>query len=220
MPTLATLQAQAEDRDLVRKVRRFVLALAPLSVDMPETLTGPDSLPINLFDAGFTPFGMVTSDGFTFTPEFETDSVTPFGSSAPIRTDVMSATRQVSFTTLQTGQRTITELINGADYSGVRATAGGELVLPVPELPIGREYRLIAVGDDGPVEANWILGYSFGLTKLASVGPATWATEGYLQREVTLDVFTDDEIGVPVREHIGGTAAKLHAAKLGYTTTP
>lgn len=218
MPTLATLQAQAEETDLVRKVQRVLIVMAPMSVDMPEELTDAESLPIDLMAADFKPVGLITPDGFTFTPEFESEGTSAMGHAAPIRSDVMSATRKVSFTTLEKGRRHMHELVHGADYSSVQPTAGGEIIMPVPELPIGTEYRLIAVGDDGPAEANWILGWSFGRTKLSSVGPETWGQEGALQREITLDVFVDEEIGVPVKEHIGGTGALKHIEKLGFGT--
>src|SRR5690625_5493469 len=62
MPTLAELQAEADNRGLVRKVQRAVGLLAPMDVDLPEALTDEDSLLVDLKALVFLSIVIVITD--------------------------------------------------------------------------------------------------------------------------------------------------------------
>lgn len=220
MPTLAEIQRETDHRALVRKVQRAVGLLAPLSVDLPEALTGADNLPIDLKSEGFLPVGIVTPEGYRFASDIEKDDIDALGYSSYVRSDITRVARSISFNAMETGRRHLEELRYGVDLSGVSPDANGEIVFDEPDLPIGQEYRFLVVASDGPADTNWILGKGFPRVKLASVGEEAWSKEGALQREITLDVFTDDDEGYPVRHYLGGTAAVKYADVLGYTTAP
>lgn len=216
MPTFATIQAEADDRSLVRKVQRVAIFIARKTVELPAALTGPDSLPIDLKAAGWLPVGLVTPDGITFGREIEKEDVEALGYASPVRSDILRVPRTVSFTALEKGKKHMLELSKGMDLTNVEQALNGEIVIDEPDLPIAEEWRLLAVGDDGPATANWILGMGFGAVKLTSTGDETWGREGAISNELSFDVFTDEEIGVPVRQYIGGTAAKA-STSLGFT---
>lgn len=220
MPTLAELQEQSDARNLVRKVRRAVGLLAPLTVDLPEALTGPNSLPIDLKALGFLPIGIVTPDGYNFARDVEKDDVDAFGYASYIRSDITRVARSVTFTAMEQGRRHLNELLYGTDLSAVSQAANGEIVFDEPDLPVDAEWRFLVVGDDGPLSDNWILGKGMPRVKVANVGGQQWSKEGAVTQEVTLDIFTDDEIGTPVRHYLGGTGAVKHADVLGYTQAP
>jgi hypothetical protein len=217
VPTFATLQAEADERSLIRKVQRLIICIAPTTVELPDALTGADSQPINLITAGYLPVGLVTPDGFVYNREIEKEDVEAMGYASPVRSDIIKAPRSVTFTTLEKGRKHMRELTLGTDLSGVTQAANGEVVIREQDLPIGQEYRLVVVGDDGPAANNWVLGMGFGLVKLSSAGGETWGREGALTQELTFDVFTDDEVGVPVVHYMGGTGAKASAELLGFT---
>jgi len=216
MPTLAELQAEADSRGLVRKVQRAVGLLAPMDVDLPEALTGEDSLPVDLKSDGYLPIGIVTPDGYTFGRDIEKDDIDALGYSSFVRSDITRVARSISFTAMETGRRNLNELMYGADLSGIAQGENGEVVFDEADLPIGSEYRFLVIASDGPAANNWILGKGFPTVKLASVGEESWAKEGAIQREITLDVFADEDLGTPVRHYLGGTAAVRYADVLGY----
>lgn len=220
MPTMASLQTEFDNRKLVRKIKRAVGLLAPTTVELPEALTGPDSLPIDLKTAGFLPVGLVTPAGYRFARDIEKEDVDALGYASYIRSDITRVARSITFTALQTGIKHMQELQYGVDLSGITQGVNGEVVFDEPDLPIGEEYRFLVIGDDGPAAENSILGKGHGSVKLASVGEEAWSKEGALQREITLDVFTDDELGTPVRHYLGGTGAVAHKDVLGYTQAP
>lgn len=216
--TFAELQMESDNRRLIRKVRRAVGLLAPMDVELPEAITSTNHLPIDLKAAGFLPVGIVTPEGYRFPRDIEKEDIDALGYSSFVRSDITRIPRQVVFTAMETGKRHLTELQYGVDLSGVSPNENGEIVWDEPDLPIGAEYRFLVLASDGPADDNWILGKGFPTVKLAGVGEETWAKEGAVQYEITLDVFSDDELGMPVRHYLGGTGAVKHVDILGYGT--
>lgn len=217
MPTFDTIRQGADNRKLVRKIQKAVAFLAPQSVALPASLYSETGELADLKTDGFIPFGLVTPDGYTFSGEREKEDIDALGYSSPIRSDVTRVPRTVSMTLLETGKRAIEELKRGVDLSStVQDSTTGEIVYDEPDMPIDREYRLIIIGADGPVDEQWIMGKGYGAAKLANLGDEVWGQEGAVQSEVTLDIFTDDTIGAPVRHYMGGTGAVKYKDVLGY----
>lgn len=217
MPTFDTLRQEADSRALVRKIQKAIAFLMPTSVDLPESLFAEDGSLVDLKAAGALPVGLVTPDGYTFTREVSSEDISAMGYAGPVRSDNTAVARSVTFTALESGKRHMLELKYGQDLSGVPQKANGEIVFDEVDLPMGEEYRLLVIGSDGPASENWIVGKGYGRVKLASTGDETWGQEGAVQQEFTLNVFTDDEIGSPVRHYMGGTGAAKNKELLGFT---
>lgn len=221
MTTFAEIVQDADRRGLVRKVKRAVGFLAPMSVELPDMITDANSLPVDLKGLGFVPIGLVTPEGYRFGREVERSEVDALGYASFIRTDVMRVARQITLNPLQFGQRHLAELKYGTDLSATEPDEdSGEIVFDEPDVPVDKEYRLLVIADDGPAAANWILGRGYGSVKVASSGEETWGQEGAIAPEITLDVFVDEEIGTPVRHYLGGTGAKASADVLGFAASP
>jgi len=216
-PTFDTIRQESDNRNLIRKVQKVVLMLAPISVDLPESLYVTGAL-IDLKTAGWLPVGMMSPDGVTYGGEREVQTVDAFGYASAVRSDTVRVPRTISFTPLETGRKHIYELRLGTDLTAVtQDPTTGEIVIDEPDLPIDQEYRLLALGSDGPAAANWILGRGYGRVKLANSAEEVWGSDAALSSQLTLNVFTDDEIGVPVRHYIGGTGAVAEKLALGFT---
>lgn len=219
MPTFQTIQNGADERALVRKIQRAVAFIADKSVELPTTLYTAGSL-TDLKTAGWKPVGLVSPDGYNFGRDQESDAVDALGYASPIRDDVTRVPRSISFTPLETGRRHMYELRYGTDLSGVTQAANGEIVFDEPDLPVNAEYRLLVIGEDGPAAENWILGKGYGAVKLANTAEEVWGREGAVSSQLTLNVYTDDELGTPVRHFLGGTGAVTHKDVLGFTQAP
>lgn len=220
MTTFAELQNQSDQRKLVRKIQKAVALIAPRDVELPETLfTGPGQL-VNLKDAGWLPLGIVTPDGYEFEREVETEDIDGLGYASPVRTDITRVPRSITTTLIETGRKHVNELIYGTDLSTVtQDPQTGEVVFDEPDMPANREYRLLLLGQDGPADEEWVLGKGYGTVSLTAGGGATWGQEGAVGSEVTLKVYSDDEIGTPVRHYLGGTGALKYKDVLGYKAT-
>jgi hypothetical protein len=217
MPTFETIRQGADERALLRKVQKAVAFLAPTTVDLPETLYTTGAL-TDLKTAGWLPIGMVTPDGYEFSREVSSEDVTAFGYAGPVRSDVTEVARSISMSALETGRKHMQELVYGTDLSAVTQDATtGEIIIDEPDLPVDKEYRLLILGSDGPADENWIIGRGYGRVKLASTDSQTWGTSDAVSQSLTFNVFTDDEIGTPVRHYLGGTGAVKHKAILGFT---
>ena len=217
MTTFAELQNQSDQRKLVRKIQKAVALIAPRDVELPETLfTGPGQL-VDLNEAGWMPLGIVTPDGYEFEREVETEDIDGLGYASPVRTDITRVPRSITTTLIETGRKHVNELIYGTDLSTVtQDPQTGEVVFDEPDMPANREYRLLLLGQDGPADEEWVLGKGYGTVSLTAGGGATWGQEGAVGSEVTLKVYSDDEIGTPVRHYLGGTGARKYKDVLGY----
>jgi hypothetical protein len=218
MPTFATIQQGADERALLRKIQKAVAFLAPTTVELPTSLFGVGGALIDLKSEGWLPVGMVTPDGYEFGRDVNKEDVTALGYASAVRSDTTEVARSVKMTPLETGRKHMLELTYGTDLSAVtQDSATGEIVFDEPDLPVGQEYRLLIIGSDGPAAENWILGRGYGAVKLASTDSQKWGTGDPVQQPLTFDVFTDSEIGSPVKHYFGGTGAVKHKAVLGFT---
>jgi hypothetical protein len=217
MPTFATIQQEADNRNLIRKIQKAVAFIAPTTVELPDTLFSAGSL-VDLKALGYLPVGLVTPDGYEFGRDVSKEDVSALGYASPVRSDITEVARSVSMTLLETGRRHILELTYGTDLSAVtQDPTSGEVVFDEPDLPVGQEYRLLVLGSDGPAADNWIVGRGYGSVKLASTDSQTWGTGDAVQQALTFDVFTDSEIGTPVRHYLGGTGAVKNKLATGFT---
>ena len=217
MPTISEQIAAADERGLVRKIQRAMAFIAPTTVELPESLYSTGSL-VDLKTSGFLPVGLVSPDGYSFSREIEKEDVDALGYASPVRSDVTRVPRSVTFTALEKGRKHMLELTYGTDLSAVTQDAAtGEVVFDEPDLPVNAEYRLIVVGEDGPAAENWVMGKGFFRVKLSGTAEEVWGREGAVSQQFTLDVFSDDEAGVPVRHYIGGTGAVAHKDVLGFS---
>ena len=208
----------SDDRRLIRKIQKAVAFLAPITAELPMTLFATVSTLVDLKADGFLPIGVVTPDGWKFGREIEKEDIDALGYASPVRSDITKVARSVTVSLLQHGQKHIQELKYGTKLDAITQSATtGEVVFVEPDLPVGEEYRLIVVGSDGPADNLWILGRGYGLVKLASSGEEAWGKSGAIESEITLDVFTDDAVGGPVRHYMGGTGALAAKLALGYT---
>lgn len=217
MATFSEIQADADSRELIRKIQSAVAFLAPTSVALPASLFAVGGGFIDLEALGFLPIGMVTPDGWKFGRELTKEEVEALGYASPVRSDVTKVVRSVSATLLETGRKHIQELKYGTKITATQALVTGEVVFVEPDLPINDEYRLLVIGVDGPADKQWVLGRGYGIVKLASTGEEAWATAGAVQTEITFDVYTDDVVGGPVKHYMGGTGAVAAKLLTGYT---
>ena len=61
-----------------------------------------------------------------------------------------------------------------------------------------------------------MLGKGYFSVKLQTTAEQVWGTEGTASNQITLNVFSGEESGVPVRHFMGGTGAMKHQDVLGF----
>lgn len=216
MSTIDGILAESHDRGLIRKFLKGAAFLAPKSVDLPEKLVDADGI-IDVKADGWIPLGLVTEDGYNLEEETNEDEIRSHSYGSPTRTDVTEVVRSVTVELQESYRRDLVEFLNGADYSAVTMDEHGNVTYNVPDLPQHAEWRLLILGADGPADDLWVMGWGFGAVKISSRDGKQLATEGAITNSVTLKVFTDPEVGVPVKELVGGSGVLAKAEALGFT---
>lgn len=220
-PTFEEVQNEADERGLIRKVLKAVAFIGKSDVELPESILTAGGGIIDLKAAGWLPVGMVTPDGYKFGKDVSTEEVDALGYGSSVRKDITKVARSVAFTPLEHGRRHILELKYGQDLSGITQDAAtGEIVWDEVDLPVGEEYKLLILGNDGAASANWVLGKGYGSVKLGESGEETWGGDAPVANEITLDINIDKEIGSPVRHYLGGSGALKFKDVLGFTSAP
>lgn len=220
MPTFDEMRVEADKRGLIRKIQKAIALLAPMSVELPDSLFAVNGGLVDFKALGYKPVGLVTPDGYKFGREVESADVDALGYASSARSDTTKVARTVGFTPIEKGRKHMLELTNGMDLSThLQDKVTGEVVFDEPDLPIDQEYRLLILGSDGPADNNWILGRGYPNVKLSSTGEEAWATEGAVSSELSFKVSSDEELGTPTRHYMGGTGALKANIDLGFALT-
>lgn len=217
MTTVRQMMQENDNRGLVRKIQRAVAFLGKGNAVMPEALFETSGQLKDLKADNWLPVGLVSPDGYTFGREPESEDISALGYASPVRSDTTVVARSVAFTPLEHGRKHMFELEYGTDLTGVTMDPStGEVVFDEPDLPVDAEYKLLIIGADGPADNQWVLGKGYFSVKLQTTAEQVWGTEGTASNQITLNVFSGEESGVPVRHFMGGTGAIKHQDVLGF----
>lgn len=221
MASFDTLHAEAHRRGNIRKAVRTAAYLGRRSeVAPPESMfTNADGEVeiVDLKEAGFSPIGLVTVDGFNFEREDSNSEVQSQGFLSPTREDLESSNRTVTFTMQEVMKKANKEFLNGTRYDDAVFTEGdSELVLRNPEFPQHEEWCLVVVAIDGPSGNEHLDAKVLPTIKVQTVGGEQFGGDTERNREVTARVYVDDELGVPEIDIIGGHAFARTAEDLGW----
>ncbi|WP_054953092.1 hypothetical protein [Flaviflexus massiliensis] len=217
--TFAELKNQADDTSQVRKVLEGVAFLAPLDAPIIESLTDTDGN-LKELPEGYWPVGVVSTDGYTFGSETNVEDVEGFGYGSPVRRDIVSATKSVTFTALESFRKNVLALAYSMNLDAVEQAVSGEVMFDRPVLPEKQFYRLIVIGKDGSGAHEYFRAKHYPRVYSTSIPEEAWGT-GPVQFAIELSVEPDKEIGTDLREFIAGPGAKADASVLGFVqSTP
>jgi hypothetical protein len=216
---MASISQQMRDNDNRNLVFKPVRSVGFIGTDETEV---PDSLfedgELKDFKAeGWLPVGLVTPDGFTFSREVEREALNAFGYTSPIMNPITAVPRTIAFTPYETVRKHLLEITLGADLGAATMDPQtGEVVIQEPEMPIDFEFPFLVLGEGGPADNNMIQGKGYYSVQLQTTAEEIWGSEGANAQQLTLDVFTGDESGVPVQHYFAGTALLANHEAAGF----
>lgn len=216
--TFAEFQADNENTKAVRKILGAVLALAPEDAAPIASISGADGLTVSALPAEYWPVGLLTPDGITFDREVSTDEVEALGHASPVREDIESAARRLSFSALEVLRKGVRELAEGVDLSGVEVSATGEVTYDIPDLPLQRYYRAVVIGFDGSPESPHFDGIFYPRVSVTSFPSEQWQKSGARTAEIGMTAYADPELGFIQRNFHAGAGFQAIAGDLGWTT--
>lgn len=211
--TFAELQSKSNSTSQVHKALAGVAFLAPASAAVVTSLTETDGS-IKTLPAKYIPVGLVSKDGYEFSSDTDTETVEALGYVTPVREDVTSRTREVTFECFEVFRRPLLELAYGVDLSAVAPAANGEVSFSHPTTPVNRDYRLLIIAKDGAGDDELYRAKFFPRVVLSELDEEVWNAEDAMSFKVTLKAMTDATLGTAEVDMIGGPGVKK--AELGF----
>lgn len=207
-------ETKTHDRRNIRKALEGSVFVKPWEAGDAEITsiyqdTGGLTIPTGYVDVGI----IRKSDAVQWGRDVESNDVESWGYGEPTRRDITKRVTKMSFT-MQESKRTVFELYNDTDYSGVTPDAEGNLVLDEPTRPQGREWRVFILAKDGDgADAVYFL-RAMPNAQVTEMNEQTWGEGEEIAYGVTMTGYRDDEWGTTVREVWGGPG--LDAAAMGF----
>nr|DAS11120.1 MAG TPA: major tail protein [Caudoviricetes sp.] len=187
-----------------------------MSAALPEALTDAGGA-LKELPTEYMPLGIFTTDGATKTTDISVEDVEGLGYAGPVRSDLVKAAPSVKLNILEMFRKNILELVHGVDLSQVKADKStGEIVFDDPSLPVLKEYRLLVIAADGPADDEWLLGWGYPRVKLSSMPDTDLKSSDPIKGALEFKVLTDEDLGTPCRNYIGGTGAIRHLDAIGF----
>lgn len=201
---------------LILKALGGFIAVAPMSVAMPEKFTDASGNLIDLKTAGFSSLGWLTKgDGVNFSRETENQETESYGALEPTRVDFTKDVTSAAFRMQETNKQTL-EMYHNTDLSDVTVDASGEFSFTNDAQPSTIYRRMIYIAKDGNgANAKYII-KAMPRAVLSEVQEQAWSAESELSYGLTVKATTDDELNYSVRHAFAGPGIKELVADMGF----
>ncbi|MGQ3385294.1 hypothetical protein [Glutamicibacter sp. TV12E] len=194
--SFSELKEQNDDANLF-KALSAVAFLAPMTAAPITTLIDSTTKEIKALPAEYVAVGLLDESGITFGGDSEESETRSLGYVAATRTDLTSASREVTLTAQEVLKKELMEIAYGIDLSTVtRDATTGELAFDRPELPQYEHYRLVVIAQDG---VNKYQARFFPKVKIVSVPEEVWNSEDAQTFELSFRAEVDSALGTNER---------------------
>lgn len=210
-------QSDSENTRAVRKTLGAVLALAPEDAPVPGSLTDPTGKQVMSLPADYWPVGLLTPEGISHDREVETGAVDALGHFSPVREDIDSAIRRVTFRGYELHRANIVALSEGVSPAALPDVTNHEVRVALPSRPLQRFYRCIAISFDGNLDAPWFDAYFYPRVSVTSFPSDTWAKGEARSYEIGLTAYEDSTLGYDKATTFAGLGFSQQAESLGWT---
>lgn len=209
----ADIKQTADASSKARKALEGVAFLAPYTATVIDALTETTG-EVKPVPAKYFPVGYVSTDGYTFGGDTDTEEVEALGYAAPVRTDITKTTREVSFTAYNVFHANLLSVAYGMDLSAAQKAASGEVTFDRPALPQKIFYRLLVIAKDGSGEDEIYRAKFFPRVSITEIPEEAWSAADAMQFEFKFAAEVDPVLGTAEREFIAGPGAKTQ--ELGF----
>lgn len=164
---------------------------------------------------GYENVGMLRkSEAVAWAREIDTSDVESWGYGEPTRRDRVKDETTMKFI-MQESKRSVLELYNDVDYSGVTPDVDGNLVLDKPATARGREWRAFVLSKDGDGDDAIYLFRALPNCQVTDMDEQKWGDDEEIAYGVTLTGYRDPDWGTALREIWAGPG--LDAVGRGFT---
>ena len=203
---------------LILKALGGFIAVAPMSVPMPEKFTDASGDLIDLKAAGFSAVGWLTKgDGINFSRETDQQETESFGALEPTRVDFTKDVTSAAFRMQETNKQTL-ELYYNTDLDNIVVDESGEFSFVNDSQPSTIYRRAIYVGKDGNGDDTKYLIKAMPRAILAEIQEQGWNPEAELSYGLTMKATTDPELNYSVRHAFAGPGMKKIVDDMGFSS--
>lgn len=205
--------------ELIRKAREGSVFVAPMSSDVPTSLTTGASSDLAALPAGYEDVGWTTTDGVSYGRETNVSEVRSFGSVDPTRADVTSDTMTMGVTMQETSKLAL-QLYIGADLSATEGDATtAEVTIEKPAVPSFRYYRVLGIFVDTDDSGSELYIARFmPRARITEVGEQVFSDgDDPIQYPTTWTGFEDSTAGYSHKWYFGGPGWDAILTDMGFT---
>lgn len=183
-------------QQLVRKMIRGSVFIAPTTADPITTITDATDKLLAALPTGYEDLGILSADGGQYSRDVNTSDLDGWGYSQPVRSDVTSDTGQLQVACEETKKLTM-GLYLGADMSSVTPATNGEISVQKPALPSSKYYRVLLLGVDTVDGAELYLARFMPNAKVVSFEDQNFqgSDDTALTWSVTFQAYEDSALG-------------------------
>lgn len=207
MPSFNDLQSHFDE--LIRKgLEGSIFAKRMADADDPieklKDATGLLALP-----PGYEDVGNLTKDqGAQWTRDIDSSETMSLGKSEPTRRDIVSDVTGLQFT-MQESKKTVFELYDGIDLTGVVQDAQGNVSWDKADRPASIYYRMFALFKDGDGADAIYFAKWLPRAQVVDRGEQSWNEQNEIQYPVTITAYNDRNVGTSMRTLWAGPAARM-----------
>lgn len=209
MPSFSDLQNHFDE--LIRKgLEGSIFAKRLADADSPiEKLK--DASGLLALPPGYEDVGNLTKDqGAQWTRNIDSSETMSLGKSEPTRRDITSDVTGLQFT-MQESRKSVFELYDGIDLSGVTQDANGNVSWDKADRPASIYYRMFALFKDGDGADAIYFAKWLPRAQVVDRGEQSWNEQNEIQYPVTITAYNDRSVGTSMRTLWAGPAAKMTA---------
>jgi len=216
MASISQQMTSNDNKNLAFKPVRSIGFMGTDETQIPDSLFEDGQLK-DFKAEGWLPTGLITPEGFTFSREIEREAINAFGYTSPIMNPITAVPRTIAFTPYEVVRKHLLKITIGTELEGVTMDPEtGEVVIQEPEMPVDFEFPFLVLGEGGPTDNNMIQGKGYYKVSLQTTAEEIWGSEGTAAKQLTLDVFTGDDSGIPVQHYYAGSAMLAHHEAAGF----
>ena len=211
--SFADIKKAADSTSKARKALEGVAFLAPESAPVITTLTDAEG-ELQALPPEYFPVGYVSTDGYTWGGDTDTEEVEALGYASPVRNDITKTTREVSFSAYNVYHANLLAVAYGMDLSEAKKAVSGEITFDRPALPDKIFYRLIVIAKDGSGANEIYRAKHNPRVSIVEIPEETWNASDAKAFEFKFAAEVDPLLGTAEREFIAGPGAKTQ--ELGF----
>lgn len=217
-PVPTTFDAlQKKQVELIRKPLAGAVMLAPITADLPASLTTGATSDLATLPAGYKDLGLITkSDGLSWSRSVDVAETTSWGFADATRRDITSDVTTLQLTAQETNIQTL-GLYHNVDMSTVTPDATTkEVAFSQPLRAASRYYRVFAISVDGVGADAIYIGRLLPRAMVSDIGDQAWTDADELAYQVTLTATPDTTAGYSVRHFFAGPGWAALTSKMGW----